>query len=237
MIRQVNRQISQSSIIPRAHTKRNSHLQTDCSLAQFVNNLTRQKLFKMLNTFWWNLLQSQAISALYLQASLLNTPSQASTPLLTRETIPSPNLSPAPAAATLNSSSLVAPAPATSTVSSNPLELLLLHEQYLNTISEDNRNSIVASYFDRLLQLELDQQQQPLSGSGDARIVNGKVSSKTNHAINGESDSFIQTSIDKLINNSEKLENSSRLSPIQVSLGFPNASKHANYFLNSTEFG
>lgn len=184
----------------------------------------------MLNTFWWNLLQSQAISALYLQASLLNTPSQASTLLVASETSPSPNLSPAPAAVSLSSSSLVAPvstAPSTSNISSNPLEFLLLHEQYLNTIGEDNRNSIVASYFDRLLQLELEQQQQPLPGSNEERAVNGKVSSKTNNAINRENHSLIKTSIDKLINSSES---SSRLPPIQVSLGFPNASKRTNYF-------
>ncbi len=193
----------------------------------------------MLNAFWWNLLQSQAISALYLQASMLNTSSQSSTPQLA-ETTPSPNLSPALA----NGSSLVAPvaSPVTSSSSaspSNPLEFLLLQEQYLNSIGEENRNALVASYFDRLLQTEsADQQQQQqqqnaLPGSGEERVTNSKVPSKTN-VTKRENNDVVITSVDKLIKSPEKLECSPIL-PV-VSLSFPNASKHINVFMNSSEF-
>lgn len=190
----------------------------------------------MLNAFWWNLLQSQAISALYLQASLLNTPSQSSTPQQT-ETTPSPNLSPA----SPSNSSLVAPSvasPVASTASSsNPLELLLLNEQYLNSIGEENRNALVANYFDRLLQIESTdqqlQQQKALPVSAEQRIINCNVPSKMS-AIRRENSDVMKKSVDKLIKSPEKLESSTIL-PV-VSLSFPNASKHKKGFLYSFEF-
>ncbi|KAI2806491.1 Zinc ion binding, partial [Blomia tropicalis] len=108
----------------------------------------RNQIVNMFNSFWWNLIQSQALSALYLQSQLIN-PSSSQLSSTLNDQIHTPSTS-------------------TQSIQFNPLELLInsgnnsCNQFQLN---DEAQTLLIANYFDKLLQLELVQQrnQQPNS--------------------------------------------------------------------------